>query len=161
MQQVKDWVPVPFPGAFYLSTLLLLVSCATMERARRHIFREIDVLEEWLGLGKPALTASRLWLAFTAVLGGSFLAFQWLAWRQLTMALSRIPSPAGYFLYLLSGTHAVHLFAGMLALIFCLTALGFFPRVESRQIAIDATAWFWHVMSATWVILFLVLRFGQ
>ena len=33
------------------------------------------------------------------------------------------------------------------------TALGWFKRVESRQIAVDATAWFWHTMGLAWLLL--------
>jgi cytochrome c oxidase subunit 3 len=45
--------------------------------------------------------------------------------------------------------------------VLCLTVLPSVGKVENRQIAIDATAWFWHVMGLTWVVLYLILRFGQ
>jgi len=45
--------------------------------------------------------------------------------------------------------------------VLCLTALRLFKRVESRQIAVDATAWFWHSMGSAWLVLFAVLVFGQ
>ena len=41
-----------------------------MEIARQNIFREIDVLEEWLGLGHPALQRTLPWMAGTLGLGG-------------------------------------------------------------------------------------------
>ena len=44
-----------------------------MEVARAHIFREIDVLEEWLGLGRPALRRTIPWVAATLPLGLLFL----------------------------------------------------------------------------------------
>ena len=56
-EQIGDWHPVLLPPILYLNTALLLLSGLTMEIARRNIFREIDVLEEWLGLGHPG-TAS-------------------------------------------------------------------------------------------------------
>jgi cytochrome c oxidase subunit 3 len=34
-------------------------------------------------------------------------------------------------------------------------------RVELRQIAVDATAWYWHTMGLAWVILLAVLTIGQ
>jgi cytochrome c oxidase subunit 3 len=46
-------------------------------------------------------------------------------------------------------------------LVFCISALTLLKRVESRQIAVDATAWFWHTMGLAWLILFAVLVFGQ
>jgi hypothetical protein len=51
LRQVGDWHPVLLPPILYLNTAVLLLSSLSMERARLHIFREFDVLEEWLGLG--------------------------------------------------------------------------------------------------------------
>jgi len=34
-------------------------------------------------------------------------------------------------------------------------------RVESRQVAVDSVAWFWHAMNLAWIVLFAVLIFGQ
>jgi cytochrome c oxidase subunit 3 len=147
-----------------LNTAVLLVSCLTMELARRNIFREIDVLEEWLGLGRPALRRALPWLGATLALGALFLAGQWTAWRQLTaqgFAFDRFATPAGYFFYLITGLHAVHLLLGVAALTFCLSALGWLRRVEFRQIAVDATAWYWHAMGLAWLVLLAVLALGQ
>ena len=47
------------------------------------------------------------------------------------------------------------------ALVLCLSALGWFKRVDFRQIAVDATAWYWQAMSVVWLMLLGVLAFGQ
>jgi len=144
LRHIGDWHPVLLPPILFLNTAVLVLSGLTMEIAREHIFREIDVLEEWLGLGRPALRSTRPWLAATLVLGLLFLLGQALAWKHI-----------------ITGLHAAHLVLGILALTFCLTALSWFKRVESRQIAVDATAWFWHAMGFAWFLLFAVLTFGQ
>jgi cytochrome c oxidase subunit 3 len=129
-----------------------------------HIFREIDVLEEWLGLGRPALRRTLPWVAGTLALGLLFLAGQVFAWSRLTAvgyAFDRSATPASYFFYLITGLHAAHLVLGVLALILCLCILGWFKRVEYRQIAVDVTAWYWHAMSLAWLVLFAVLALGQ
>jgi len=160
-----NWHPVILPRILYLNTVVLLFSSITMELARRRIFREIDVLEEWLGLGRPALRNTLPWIGATLTLGLLFLAGQGLAWRQLSQmgfSFDRYHvTPASYFFYLITGMHAAHLLVGVLALTGCLCALGLFKRVEFRQIAVDSTAWFWHVMGATWLVLFAVLTLGQ
>src|SRR5271157_351037 len=79
-----DWQPMFLPPILYLNTAVLLLSILTMERARQNIFREVDVLEEWLGLGRPALRRALPWVAATLAFGALFLAGQVLAWRQLT-----------------------------------------------------------------------------
>jgi cytochrome c oxidase subunit 3 len=159
-----DWRPVLLPPILYLNTAILLLSGLTMEKARLSIFREIDVLEEWLGLGRPALRRALPWVAATLGLGILFLAGQWMAWRQLTargFAFDEWSTPASYFFYVITGMHAAHLILGVGGLIVCLSCLNLFKRIEFRQIAVDSTAWFWHVMGLTWVVLFAVLVLGQ
>ena len=164
LRQIGDWHPVLLPPILFLNTAALVLSCLTMEVARLQIFREFDVLEEWLGLGRPAVRRAMPWLGATLGLGLLFLLGQILAWRQLTaqgFAFDRWATPASYFFYLITGLHAAHLALGIVALIFCVGALGWLKRVEYRQIAVDATAWFWHSMGAAWIALFAVLLFGQ
>jgi cytochrome c oxidase subunit 3 len=156
--------PVPLPPILYLNTAVLLASCVTMELARRNIFLEIDALEEWLGLGRPAFRRALPWLGATLALGVLFLAGQWTAWRQMIArgaAFSQSSNPTSYFFYLITGIHAAHLAIGIAALVFCLSALGWLKRVKYRQIAIDATAWYWHAISLVWLPLLAVLTLGQ
>jgi cytochrome c oxidase subunit 3 len=162
--QIGDWHPMTLPSILYLNTAVLLLSGLTMELARRNIFREIDALEEWLGMGRPALNRALPWLGATLALGALFLGGQWTAWRQLAaqgFAFGQSSTPASYFFYLITGFHAAHLLLGVLALILCLSALGWLRRVEFRQIAVDATAWYWHTMSLAWLLLLAVLALGQ
>ena len=163
-EQIGDWHPVLLPPILYLNTAVLILSSLTMELARRNIFREIDVLEEWLGLGRPALQRTLPWVAATLALGGLFLAGQWTAWKQLTaqgFAFDRWSTPASYFFYLITGLHAAHLTIGLIALLVCLCTTGFLRRIELRQIAIDSAAWYWHAMGVAWLLLFGVLAVGQ
>jgi cytochrome c oxidase subunit 3 len=163
LRQIGDWHPVLLPPILFLNTAVLLLASLTMEIARRRIFREIDVLEEWLGLGRPALRNSLPWLAATLALGSLFLAGQVAAWKQLTeqgFAFDHRATPASYFFYLVSGLHAAHLVLGLVALAFCVSALGWLKRVEYRQIAVDLTAWYWHAMGMAWLILFAILVIG-
>jgi cytochrome c oxidase subunit 3 len=161
---IGDWHPVLLPPILYLNTAVLLLSTLTMEVARRSIFREIDVLEEWLGLGRPALRRTLPWLGATLALGSAFLTGQWIAWRQLTaqgFAFNRWSTPASYFFYVITGLHAAHLLLGVAALTVFILALGRLKRVEFRQIAVDSSAWYWHAMSLAWMLLFTVLVVGQ
>jgi cytochrome c oxidase subunit 3 len=164
LRQVGDWHPIMMPPILFLNSAILMISILTMELARSHIFREIDVLEEWLGLGRPAVRGALPWLAATLILGVLFLAGQAVAWKQLTaqgFAFDRWATPASYFFYLITGLHALHLALGILALVGCLFFLHALKSVNHRQIAVDATAWFWHAMGFAWLFLFAVLTFGQ
>ena len=163
-EQIGDWRPVLLPPILYLNTAILLLSGLTMEVARQNIFREIDVLEEWLGLGYPALRRTLPWILGTLALGCLFIAGQWVAWRQLTaqgFAFAHWSTPASTFFYVITGIHAAHLILGVLALVVCLTLMHKLSRVELRQIAVDVTAWYWHAMSLAWLVLLAVLAIGQ
>src|SRR5437763_8710404 len=59
----RDWKPMVVPQILWLNTALLLLSSLTIEFARRQVFREPAVTEEWLGLGKPMRRASLPWLS--------------------------------------------------------------------------------------------------
>ena len=152
------------PHLLYLNTAILLLSNLTIEMARRNIFREFDVLEEWLGLGRPALQRTLPWVGATLLCGGLFLSVQTMAWKQLTaqgFTFGHRATPASYFFYVLTGLHAAHLAVGMVALLVCLCALGWLKRVEDRQIAVDITAWYWHLMGLTWLFLLTALAASQ
>jgi len=123
-EQIGDWHPVALPPILFLNTAALLVSCLTMELARRNIFREIDALEEWLDWAarrsiapfpgwvrrsRSALCFSRAMDGLEAVGGAGF-------------AFNQFSTPASYFFYLITGLHAAHLLIGVAALILCLSA---------------------------------------
>ena len=160
---IGDWHPVQLPPILFLNTALLILSSLTMEIARRHIFYEIDVVEEWLGLGRPALRRTLPWLAATLLLGGLFVAGQCLAWGQLSyqgFSFDHSASPAVYFFYIITGLHAAHLLLGILGLAGCLAGLGFLRKIEYRQIAVDTVSWYWHTMGVAWLLLFGLLATG-
>ena len=157
---IGDWHPIRIPPVLFLNTAVLLLSSLTMEVARRRIFHELDVVEEWLGLGKPALRRTWPWLAATALLGGLFLAGQFEAWRQMTaqgFAFDQWATPASYFFYIITGFHAVHLLLGLLFLCSGLVFLPLLRRVDYRQITVDGIGWYWHTMGLAWILLFVML----
>jgi cytochrome c oxidase subunit 3 len=159
---VNQWSPTTIPPILWLNTAVLILSSATMEVARRHMFREVDVMDEWLGLGKPSTRNAMPWLAATVLLGLLFLVGQWIAWKQL--ALQHVffrSNPSSHFFYLITGVHGVHLVLGVGALIAALIALYASRQMENRQIFVDTAAWYWHSMGIFWIFLFALLAFFQ
>ena len=159
---VSEWLPTAIPPILWLNTAILLLSSVTMEAARRTMFRENDVMDEWLGLGKPITQRALPWLAATTALGLLFLAGQWTAWNQLAIQHVFFRSnPSSHFFYLITYTHAIHLFLGIGALVASLFGLYASRLLETRQILVDCTAWYWHAMGVFWVFLFILLAFFQ
>lgn len=159
---LQTWHGFVLPRILWLNTAILVLSSVTMEIARRCMFREIDVMEEWLGLGKPTSNHAMPWLLGTTVLGLLFLSGQWNAWHQLALqpAFTRA-NPSARFFYLITGIHAAHLFLGIASLIAATIALYRARQIESRQIFVDCVAWYWHSMGLFWLFLFTLLRFFQ
>jgi cytochrome c oxidase subunit III len=158
---VRDWLPLQLPNFLLVNTLVLLLSTLTMELARRQAVRA----------GVAAGTASdpvgrtetdRMpWLALTAILGLSFLAGQWLVWRELAARGFYVAtSPSSSFFYLLTGMHGIHLLGGVIALLAAGAASLLRKSAASTAVAVDATTWYWHFMTVLWVYILCLLEFA-
>ncbi len=152
----------------FFNAVVLMLSCGTVELARRRIFREIDAMEEWLGMGKPALRNALPWLGTTLGLGVLFLAGQFVLCRwiahgggQISPAIDPWRVRSGELFSLAAGIHGAHLGLGLAGLVVCLCALGSLPRMELRQIAVDAIAWYWHTMGLMGLVLMVLLAVSR
>lgn len=159
---ILDWKPLTIPPILWINTAILLLSSWTVEMARRSVFREVDVMEEWLGLGRPTTRRALPWLIATMVLGSLFIAGQVVAWRQLyAQGIYLGSNPSSHFFYLITGAHALHLAFGVGAVAAALGAMWVAKRVEVRQVVVDSAAWYWHVMGVLWLCLFGLLLMSQ
>jgi cytochrome c oxidase subunit 3 len=160
---VHDWLPLQLPSFLLVNTLVLLVSTLTMELARRQAAREALAT----GIGKSAVATISTsqeaqgmpWLALTAVLGLSFLAGQWLVWRELAASGFYVSTnPSSSFFYLLTATHGIHLLGGILTLMAASAAYFLRRLAESRAVVVDITAWYWHFMTFLWVYILCLVK---
>ncbi|MGA8763095.1 MAG: cytochrome c oxidase subunit 3 [Candidatus Sulfotelmatobacter sp.] len=160
---VRDWGEVNLPWVLLMiNTAVLLVSSLTMEGARRGIARQA-ALAPVKSIPGVSLCDERAfpWLGVTLVLGLGFLVGQWLAWKELENGGFFVATnPNSSFVYLLTGTHAVHLAGGIIALLWAAIASLRRP-LESRRIVIDVAAWYWHFMALLWLYVFALLEFAR
>lgn len=139
-----DWVPVKIPSLLWGNTAILLASSGTLEISRRR-------------MGRGEATEGWLWTSF--LLAGLFLLGQLLAWRELlATGIRPALTPHASFFYVLTGTHAVHLLGGIVALL----GVALWPAARewmqiSRLTALRAAAVYWHFLAALWVGLFLLI----
>jgi cytochrome c oxidase subunit 3 len=137
----RDWFPIAMPRVLLVSTALILISSVTLELARQSLKRSRH-------------NAYVKYVFFTVLLGVGFLASQLFAWRRLaSQGIYLASHPYSSFFYLLTGAHAVHLFGGLLGLLFLL----FRARRQSSQANADAVTIYWHFMDGLWIYLFLLL----
>jgi len=145
-----NWNAVPMPSLLWLSTSLILLSSWTLERARA-------------GLRNDRSGAYTRWLLRTLYLGLGFLASQVFALQQLvTQGLFMRANPHSSMFYVITASHGVHLFGGLVALGYLLLRAGFHwddshsGRATTRRINV-VTALYWHFLAGLWVCLFLFL----
>jgi cytochrome c oxidase subunit 3 len=140
-----DWVPVYAPPILWFNTAILLLSSLALEIAKtsRKFGRQ---------------NAFRGWFLGAVGLGVVFLGGQWTAWKELAAQGIFLPtSPHSSFFYMLSGVHAFHVIAGLLALVYLL------PRrwsIAGSPLAADPVslcATYWHFVTGIWVYLYLLL----
>lgn len=139
-----DWVSVPLPHVLYWNTVILLVSSVTMERARRAL------------RDKSSKECAR-WLAVTLVLGLGFLCGQLVAWRELvSQGLYMASNPGSLFIYLISGTHGLHILGGLtvLAIVTIFMSRWTAPK---RKMGLEVAALYWHFMDGLWIYLLALL----
>ena len=158
---LHDWFPVPLPKLMLINTVVLLMSTFTMERARRQAARNA-ALARVAAVPRVSVDAGEKisWLALTVGLGLSFLAGQWMVWRELAANGFYVSSsPSSSFVYLLTGMHGVHLFGGVVALLTAGVASLQRRTAGLQSIVLDVTGWYWHFMAFLWVCILCLLEF--
>ncbi len=146
-----DWIPLGLPRILWLNTAVILLSSATIERARRLLAPQAAGLRDFRG-----------WWGLTTALGVLFLVGQLIAWRQLAAAgIYLATNPSSSFFYLITTAHGIHLLGGLVAL----SVVGFrsWPAEArvSRGTAVTVSAIYWHFLGVLWVFLFLLLLVGR
>lgn len=151
-----NWVDFAMPTAFYTSTILILISSATMHVA--HISNK---------KGYVKMTLFSLFI--TIVLGLMFAFFQLKGWQDLTnTGIYLDGNPSGSFFYVITGMHAVHLLGGVLFLFFALLyAMWIFvikkqattniENSKALKVRTDLLVMYWHFMDILWIYLFIFL----
>jgi cytochrome c oxidase subunit 3 len=141
----NDWVHTAVPRLLYFNTLVLITSSFTFELSKRALKRE-------------ATTQFVRWLYLTTGLGITFIAGQFVAWRQLaSQGIYITTNPSSSFLYLLTAAHGLHLLGGILALLYLVFRTRKIILNPRKRIAVDIVAIYWHFMDALWIYLLVLL----
>ena len=141
------WQPINPPNFLWINTLVLLASSLTVE------------------LGRRATKASELkyWITVTSLLGITFLAGQLWTWKLLVnQGIYLAGNPHSSFFYLLTGVHGLHLFGGILALLYLTVRSWLFSSTLTQEDAVlSSTALYWHFMDGLWIYLLILLFFWR
>ena len=140
--------PVHMPPMFFVSTVLILVSSGTFQRAKRSLQQQ-----------QPR--AYLRWLLATLALGCGFLVSQLIGWRELAAAgVYFAEHPRSTFFYIFTALHGGHLIGGIGLVLYLVLRKG--RRILPLNHEMNAT-WtsivgiYWHAMDGIWIWLFSLL----
>ena len=139
------------PQAFKYSTAVLIISSISLflaSRAARHL----------------QFAKQRLYLWLTFFLGIAFFAIQIYAWYILAYRMNVYfinPNASRSFIYVFSGVHLIHVFAGLLVLLNTIRATyRNIPQVINL-FKMEMASIFWHFLDIIWIYLYVFLLLNQ
>ena len=139
--------PVTMPRMFLVSTLLILCSSWTFQRAKRSLQREHT-------------RAHTKWLLLTLALGLGFLVSQLVGWQELARAgVYFAGHPKSTFFYLATALHGAHLIGGIgLVLYLFLKSRRLLPLQDIKHSTwTGVVGLYWHTMDGIWLWLVMLL----
>lgn len=149
-----DWANVRLPNVFLISTVVILLSSLTLRNAIQAFRTE-------------RFAVYRTSMGMTLSLGLLFILLQAWGWRQLVLqGVGLSTTPAGSFVYILSGLHLLHILIGLVFLLIALSeAMRRRHYIDSfvysvnppNQLKLKLIALYWHFVDVLWVVLFLFL----
>lgn len=145
MADTKNWAAFRLPKLFWANTCAIVISSGTLHWG-------------WLSLKRGRLKNLQRALVLTALFGILFLVGQILAWQILYNENIILNGNASYsILYLLTGTHILHLTAG-LAVLFVVLIRSFRNHYSpENSLGLILCAQYWHFLTLLWVYLFIFL----
>jgi cytochrome c oxidase subunit 3 len=147
---VDRGLKIILPQIFKYSTAVIVISSITMHMA-------------YLSAKRLEFGKQKLYLILTIILGILFFFFQLQAWRILVQQGVYFSNynASQSFIYVFTGAHLVHIFAGILMLINALAGrLKNIPQIKNL-FRLELTSIFWHFIDILWIYLYVFLLLNQ
>tara|TARA_B100001750_G_C15468762_1_gene578582 strand:- start:578 stop:1132 length:555 start_codon:yes stop_codon:yes gene_type:complete len=143
-----EWIFFDLPNQFFLSAILLLITSLFLNKS-------------YYSLKKDKLSLSYLLCFFSFFTAVFFCYSQFSAWKQ--MYLDEIyfsgqkSHPAGSYVYVMSVLHLLHVFAGIILLLYNL--LQFYKNKFSSKntLTLDLTRIYWNFVDILWIYIIVFL----
>lgn len=147
----EDWSSdVNLPTAFYVSTVLLVISSITYILAKEAVKKDNQKL-------------GTIWLLITLGLGITFISLQFVGFSSMVAQGYYFTGPTSSikmsYMFLIAMVHILHVVAGLVTLLVVLykQAKGYYSSQEYLGVSLGAT--FWHFLDLLWVYLVLFMTF--
>ena len=144
-QAEGNWLEYDLPEIFWVTSGIVILSSISLQVA-------------YFAAKKDNFLGLRIGMVATVLLGIGFLVGQWYSWVALVdREVFFVGNPAGSFLYVFTGLHAVHLISGVIFLIIVLIST-FRYKVHSQAMnTLEMATTYWHFLGGLWLYLFLFL----
>lgn len=146
----EDWVTFDLPQAFYISTILIVLSSLALFLSQSF-------------LKKDDLKKSMLLLVATFVLGLSFVWFQYVGFKELESLGLYFTGPQSTvstsFVIGITFIHVLHLLAGVVVLMVVIYNHYKKKYSSTNMLGFELGAIFWHFVDLLWILLFLFFKF--
>lgn len=146
----EDWVTFDLPQAFYISTVLIVLSSITLFFSQKL-------------LKKDNIQASFTLLLVTLVLGLGFVWYQYVGFNELKVVGLYFTGPESTvstsFIIGITFMHILHLLAGVIVLL--VVIYNHFKKKYSStdMLGFELGAIFWHFVDVLWIYLFFFFYF--
>ena len=148
-QAEGNWKIFDLPSMFYYTTVLILLSSATMHWS-------------YLQAKKFNLRNQKIGLWITFVLGVVFLIGQYQGWKELVNSKVFFSgNPAESFVYVISGFHAVHIIAGLIIMLTAMIGVHSNINQTKNVFRMELSSVFWHFIDILWIYLFVFLMINR
>ncbi len=137
------WRNIDMPKVFWASTAAIVSSSITIQLALR-AFRQRD------------MRLYRSLILTTLLLGIVFVVLQWIGFKNLWYQQKitfKGSAGAGQFLYVIFGLHALHVIAGVIALLVLFIKAFFGKTKVYSPVPTEVTATYWHFVDLLWIYL--------
>jgi cytochrome c oxidase subunit 3 len=138
----EDWVNFELPQAFYISTILIVLSSLSFYLAKRSLANR----------GRTTL-----FLVITLLLGIGFVFFQFQGFKQLIDAglyfTGKESNVATSFLYVITMAHMAHIFGGIITLVVILINHLREKYTVENKLGLELGLIFWHFVDLLWIYL--------
>jgi len=140
-----NWLHFQLPDMFWITSGIILLSSISNQLAYR-------------AAKNDHISSIKIYLLITLFFGLAFLVGQYQSWKELvSQDVFFVGNPAGSFIYVLTGLHALHLTSGIIFLLIVLYSAFRFKIHSKNLIRIEMSTTYWHFLGALWLYLFFFL----
>lgn len=144
-QSEGNWLEYDLPQIFWLTSGIVVLSSLFLQYG-------------YASAKKDNIAGLKIGLSGAVILGIAFLIGQWYSWVALVdEEVFFVGNPAGSFLYVFTGLHALHLISGVIFLIIVLIS-SFKYKIHSKaMVRMEMATTYWHFLGGLWLYLFMFL----